>query len=162
MTTCKMARGGRRPGAGRPRGSGSSRRTPAALKKIHWNRHPYSGTTPAKRTVATALPRGAVKPARMRSTPTAVAPASGTRRHHATSYGADEARQGEVTGRPALTVRREARHDLDALWAPKAITDPADDSRLRTPAPDRDPLADAPRSNRGRRSRADPFDDDAA
>jgi hypothetical protein len=151
MTACKMARGGRRPGAGRPRGTAS-----AKPKKIDWTRHPYANTTPAKRTVATALPQGAVQPARMRSTPTAVAPASGTRRHHATSYGADEPRRGEVTGRPALTVRRDARHDLDALWAPEAITEPDVD---RVPAPTGEPLAgpDPTRPKRGRRSRADPF-----
>jgi hypothetical protein len=63
----------------------------------------------------------------------------------------------EVSGRPGLPVRRVARHDLDALWAPEAITEPADHSLLGAPTPEADPPAEAPRSNRGRKSRRDPF-----
>lgn len=170
---CRMARGGRRPGAGRPRSSASPRQ-PASAKprKLDWGRHPYSSIEPAKRSTTTPLRKGATPVSQMRSTAQATAPQeTTTRRIEATSYGSGpgtkRGRWRDASGRwhdpstvaPASPHRPTARHFLDDLWAPAPVIE-AEVERL--PAPGGDPLAepDPTRPKRGRPSRSDPFASD--
>ena len=164
-----MARGGKRPGAGRPRKSSLSTRPNFSRPGGNWQSDTFTrrrGDRPAE--VARLMP-GAVPVSKMADTTTRGAAAADPATHrHVGDYGSGYRRRATGartahtgTARVDLTrVRaRTARHPTDPLWA---FESPADEPVSRRPAPDTGPLAepDPATPKRGRPGKADPLRSD--